>query len=167
MAKQGQLDNRILDAIVYSIGKTVTDTFATAAEIFVDEAGRNFLQYVKEKEGADLLRAEPLDTIKAIYGYFTERGFFEDATVERRGERIVIVERGAAHGAALRHMARDPAVKTMYCPACVLVKHALREHHNLVVDEVTTRFEDPASVRYELKLSRWETKEPEAAFVYQ
>jgi hypothetical protein len=167
MAKRVDLAHRILDAIVYSIGKTVTDTFATAAEIFVDEAGRNFLHYVKEKEGVDLLRDTPLDTIRAIYAYFTERGFFEEATAEKRGEHIVIIERGPAHGGALRHMAKDPAVKTMYCPACVLVKHALREHHNMVVDEVSTKFEDPASVRYELKLSRWETKEPEAAFVYQ
>ena len=167
MAKRGHLDNRILDAMVYSIGKTVTDTFATAAEIFVDEAGRNFLHYVREKEGVDLLRERPLDTLRAIYAYFTERGFFEEASVEQRGDRIVLVERGAAHGGALRHMARDPSVKTMYCPACVLAKHALREHHNLVVDEVATRLDEPDAVRYELKLSRWETKEPEAAFVYQ
>jgi PAS domain S-box-containing protein len=62
----------------YALSKGASDLFSLDAPFVYIEVGKAAIERIR-KNGIELIKETPLDTINAIYAYFTERGYFKEA----------------------------------------------------------------------------------------
>ncbi|MBI3398476.1 MAG: PAS domain S-box protein [Deltaproteobacteria bacterium] len=82
----------------YALSAGLTNLFGMDAPNIYLEVGRAAVERLKE-EGIEFIKDTPLDTINAVYAYFVEYGYFEEAKavkIQSEGDVYEFYERGCA-----------------------------------------------------------------------
>lgn len=75
---------KLMNLFNYAFSKGASDLLGFDAPHICIETGRVLFEEM-EKEGAGLVKATPLDTVNAVYGYFLDLGYFSSARAEAGG----------------------------------------------------------------------------------
>lgn len=74
--------DRLMSLWNYSLSAGVSNALGPGADGIFLKVGGEALERLSDSEGVDLIRATPVDTINAVYAYFTRHGYFKDAHAE-------------------------------------------------------------------------------------
>ncbi len=86
--------NRLINLWNYALSAGPTNLFGMDAPYIYLEVGRVAVERLK-KEGVELIKETPLDTVNSVYSYFVEHGYFEEARAKKiQGDVYEFYEKG-------------------------------------------------------------------------
>lgn len=83
--------NRVVSLWNRTLSECVVSVLGANAPYIWMEVGRLAVERLKE-EGVDIIKDDPVDTINAVYSYFTENGYFHEARARRAEGSTDIIE---------------------------------------------------------------------------
>lgn len=141
--------NRMMGLWNEALSREIKTLFQVEAPHVYLEAAKMEIERIEKEEGVSFVKQTPLDTINAIYRYFTGAGFFEEAGAVLQGEKdergrevYELYERGCLTFELNHWRLCEGLCASPVCIAHSMIRCALHTGFSLSMDLLEDRIEE-------------------------